>query len=147
LQKLPPDDSTVFAEVEHALAVGGPEHEVYAFDLGSAASSPAHFATSLSGFCQTSETRLSGRAGLPFLRRIAAKAVDGARDPRETDVRIGTVAGLEITLSQNSTIGTLYTTQLDALPSPGSVCLIDLAASEALPAGLLSKVARTVQYL
>lgn len=147
LQKLPPGNSNVVAEVEHALSVGGPLHAVYAVDLASAASSPGQFATSLSAFCQKSGTSQSGHAGLPFLHRIASKLGGGVHDVRETDVRIGTVAGLEITLSQNSSVGTLYTTQLDALPSPGSLCLIDLATSGTLPAGLLSTVARTVQYL
>jgi hypothetical protein len=147
LQKLPPGDSNVASEVEYALSADGSVHAVYAVDLDSAASSPGHFATSLSAYCRASGTSLSGRVGMPFLHRIASKMGRGVHDVRETDVRIGTVSGLEITLSENSSIGTLYTEQLDALPSAGSICLIDLAASGALPTGVASKVARTVQYL
>jgi hypothetical protein len=148
LQKLPADDSEITNQVEHGVSVWGPVHAVYALDLASAASSPGQYATSLSAFCNTSGTNQSRRAGLPFLHRDASRLGNGAYDIHQTAIRLSTVPGLEVTYSQhNQVVGTIYGAQLDALPSPGRICLVTLYATGALPVGVLSKITRTVQYL
>lgn len=141
-------NSATGTQVENQLTHLKPVQAVYAVALHSAASSPGQYATNISAFCNTSGTSQSGRAGLPFLHHEASQMRSGAYDVRQSEVRIGTVPGLQITYSQHyAGAGTLYSAQLDALPRPGRICLITLDASGGLPVGVLSKVIRTVQYL
>jgi hypothetical protein len=136
------NDSEAISEFEFFATPLESVHGVYATDIHSTA-----FATSVSAYCTASGSNKSGRAGLPLLRRGSSDLPHGVQNVRRTDVWVGAVPGQELTYSDsNPAVGTMYGAQLEALPSPGRFCVINLYAMGALPAGMLSKIARTVQY-
>lgn len=137
------DSSDAIGEFRSFASPLGPVHGVYATDLHSTA-----FATSLSAYCTRSGTNQSGRAGLPLLRGATSHLTSRVQDVRRTDVRLGTVPGLELTYSESKPgVSTLYGAQFDALPVGGTLCVINLYAMGGLPAGVISEITRTVQYL
>jgi hypothetical protein len=145
--KLPPDNPAIFDQIEDTLTALATQHAVYAVDSRSMGPPPGQYPTSIAALCGLSGTAQTGRASLPFLREQTSEVGNGGYDVRRTDVRVGTVPGLEITYEQSSQLeGVMYGAQLDALPSEGLVCSITAVATDAVPSGVISEVARTVRY-
>ncbi len=124
-------------------------HGLYAVDIKSMASSPGHFATTISVYCVTSGITETGSAGVPILRQEMAAQLPqvGARHLNQTDVEVGGIPGVQTayTLS-TSAAGTLHAAQLEVLPKPDRACFVTLTAAGHLPRAVLAQIAPSVRY-
>src|SRR5258708_15313649 len=123
-------------------------HALYAVDIVSTASSPAHFATNINAYCTNSGMTESGRAGVAILRQSAATEMQqiSAHILSQTDVKVGGIPGVDTSYSlSTSGAGTLHAAHLEGLPKPDPPCFVTLTAARQVPRAVLAHIARSVR--
>jgi predicted small lipoprotein YifL len=137
------------SEIEQDMDSLSKLHAVYALDTASMASSADHFATNVSGYCDSSGVTDTGSAAVAFIRASVVSQLQEihAHELGVTDVTIGGVPGVQNLYDLSTSVGTLEEGQLDVAPKPDVVCFITLTApSGQFSSSELTTAASTAQF-